>query len=659
MFVRERRRRGRARKDSTRPTRGIYLDVVGTVKPGSLRASVVVIALGLAGACRPTGDVEVKDVTFTGVTAFPESDLEDVLAIRASGRFPWSAKHYFDRASFDADLQRIHAYYVDRGYPAQRVTNVEVTFNDDRTEVRVRVDVDEGAPVIVESVRFDGFGVLEESDRPTEAASPLKAGAARDRILVRAARDMAAGVLRDHGYPLGFVDAGERPGQTPGGVIVTFRADPGPAMTFGETSMDGLSDVNPSVVRQELAFAPGDTFRESLVRTTQRRLSSLQVFDLATVTPKFEEASSDGRVPVHVTVAEGKPRRLRVGIGYGTEERARGSINWEHLNVFGAARRFEAEAKASFLDQRLRMTFVQPYLARPGWSLNLSALAESVRQLTYDSKSYGGSATVSYHHERGGTPAAEPHRYDVHFSVRHEFLEYGIREESLSDLSHREERIALGLDPDTGRGEGTLASLDVDIERVAVDDAFQPTRGSIVTAHFEHAAPWMGGTYDFNEVAGDLRVYVPLGGLVLANRLSLGVLSADAVDAVPFSKRYFLGGATSLRGWGRYQVSPLDQDGLPIGGRSRAEMSSEIRFPLGGQLSGAFFVDAGGVGSSDWEADGFRLRADVGPGLSYRTPIGPIRADFGIQLNPIEGLVVNGRPSTRRWRLHVSFGHAY
>ena len=128
---------------------------------------------------------------------------------------------------------------------------------------------------------------------------------------------------------------------------------------------------------------------------------------------------------------------------------------------------------------------------------------------------------------------------------------------------------------------------------------------------------------------------------------------------MPFSKRYFLGGATSLRGWGRYQVSPLDQNGLPIGGRSRIEVSSEARFRLSEKLYGAFFVDAGGVGSSDWNVENIQIRYDVGPGLAYHTPIGPIRADFGYQLNPIEGLVIDGVPSTRRWRLHVSFGHAY
>jgi outer membrane protein assembly complex protein YaeT len=613
----------------------------------------------MAGAaCHPTGDVEVKALDLTGVHAFPVDDLKSVLATRESGRFPWSAKHYFDQKAFDADLQRIRAYYADRGYPSQRVTNVDVALNEDKTEVRIRIDVDEGQPVVVEAIRFEGFDALPEEVRSRLDTVPLRAGAPRDRNLVRATRDLAGGLFHDNGYPFGYVDTGERPGGSPNHVIVTFRGDAGELMEFGETSVDGLTAVDPAVVRHGLAFKPGDMFRQSLIMATQRRLSAIEAFDLATVSPQFDEASN-GRVPLHITVAEGKPRRFRVGVGYGTEERARATVNWEHLNVLGGARRFESEAHASYLNQSVRLSFIEPYLMRPGWSLNVSALAEQRRQLTYDSRSYGGEFSVNYHLERGGSPAREPVRYDLNFGYGHRFLSFGIRDEFLGDLSQRDERIALGLDPETGRGSGTLASLSLDVRRAAVDDALQPRRGLIASLHFEHAAPWLAGTYDFTEVLLDGRAYLPIGRWVLANRAMFGVVSAADSSKVPFSKRYFLGGATSLRGWGRYQVSPLDEDGLPIGGRTLVEASAELRFPITGRLSGAFFVDAGSVGASDWNVEGLRLRANVGPALSYQTPIGPVRADIGVQITPIDGLVINGRPEGRNWRLHVSIGHPY
>jgi outer membrane translocation and assembly module TamA len=252
-------------------------------------------------------------------------------------------------------------------------------------------------------------------------------------------------------------------------------------------------------------------------------------------------------------------------------------------------------------------------------------------------------------------------RYNVEFGYRNEYLRYGIRPDALDDLSQRDERIALGLDPDTGRGRGTLAALTFDVERGAVDDTIEPRKGTIGSVHLEHAATWLGGTYTFNEVLLDGRAYVPLGPVVLANRLEFGSVIASDPATVPFSKRYFLGGATSLRGWGRYQVAPLDEQGLPVGGRTLVAGSSEVRFPVHGKLSGVAFVDAGNVRASDLSVEGLRMRVDVGPGLRYQTPIGALRADIGYQLTPIEGLRINGEipAKPRLWRVHVSIGQAF
>jgi outer membrane translocation and assembly module TamA len=134
----------------------------------------------------------------------------------------------------------------------------------------------------------------------------------------------------------------------------------------------------------------------------------------------------------------------------------------------------------------------------------------------------------------------------------------------------------------------------------------------------------------------------------------------DVIDVgVPFFKRYFLGGSNSLRGWGRFEVSPLSAFGLPIGGLSLVEMSTEFRAPLFGKLSAVAFIDAGSVAEQAWDVELKGLRYDVGPGLRYLTPIGPVRVDFARQLNPIPGLIIDGKPEARYWRIHFSVGQAF
>jgi outer membrane translocation and assembly module TamA len=130
-------------------------------------------------------------------------------------------------------------------------------------------------------------------------------------------------------------------------------------------------------------------------------------------------------------------------------------------------------------------------------------------------------------------------------------------------------------------------------------------------------------------------------------------------ENVPFYKRFFLGGASSIRGWGRYEVSPLTAFGFPIGGFSTLELSSEVRLPVWGKLGAVGFVDAGNVWEGKLEYDVRDLRVAVGPGLRYLTPIGPIRIDVGFQMNPIDGLLVNGTTQKRPLRLHFSIGQAF
>ncbi len=122
--------------------------------------------------------------------------------------------------------------------------------------------------------------------------------------------------------------------------------------------------------------------------------------------------------------------------------------------------------------------------------------------------------------------------------------------------------------------------------------------------HAENAGRLLPGTFHYNAMSGDARHYLPLSDrLVIANRAQFGAINADGNDPtqVPFAKKYFLGGASTIRGWGRYQVSPLGGDGLPIGGNSMFAFSSELRAMLVGNLGGVAFLDAGNVWEGDWD----------------------------------------------------------
>jgi outer membrane translocation and assembly module TamA len=249
----------------------------------------------------------------------------------------------------------------------------------------------------------------------------------------------------------------------------------------------------------------------------------------------------------------------------------------------------------------------------------------------------------------------------VDISASQDHHESAIAPEALLDPTLRDELLALGLDPTTGVQDGRLSRVMAELDAQNLDEPLDPRRGWGVNLHTEQAGGWLAGTYDYVRLVGQGRGYLtPIGPLTLAGRLRYGTVAAfGAATDVPFSHRFFLGGATSLRGWGRFQVSPLSGSGLPIGGRSLFEASAEIRTRLFGGLGLVGFVDAGNVWRQTWGFDASDLLFDAGPGFRYDTPVGPVRFDIAYQLTPLEGLRIDGEPEDRRWRIHFSIGQAF
>ena len=279
----------------------------------------------------------------------------------------------------------------------------------------------------------------------------------------------------------------------------------------------------------------------------------------------------------------------------------------------------------------------------------------------YDLDTRGGRVSLERTFARRGPMSQRQGQTSVSVTYTNEFQSYKVSEEALNSPGFLKTLIALGLDPLNGTAHGRLSSVDVDVHRSTADSSLNARRGYTIDGHVERAGSILQGDYDFAEVILEGRYYIALGEraviAVKARGGSIGRPNGDNL-AVPFYRRYWLGGATSLRGWGRFEVSPLFA-GVPVGGHTMIESSAELRAPVWGNLSAVLFADAGNVWNNAWAFELGSLRYDVGPGLRYLTPIGPIRLDLGYQLNPIDGLLINGKKQERRYRFHFSIGQAF
>jgi outer membrane protein assembly complex protein YaeT len=624
------------------------------------RVALVVLLATSASACREDGTVTVHSLDFKGVHSVDATRLKSVLATRENTKvpivgweFPWSRKNPFDRSRFEADLKRIEAFYADRGYPEAKVTDFDVKLNDKQDAVDVTLTVDEGAPVLVEAVQFNGFDLVPAGElESVKKRAPLQVGKARDRQDVTTAHEMAVNLLRDYGYPYARVATDENDGPDGHRASVVFTAEPGTLAHFGDVEVAGNTSVGDDVIRRQLTFRPGDLYSRRVVQDSQRRLYAMELFQFVNV-ESLNPEQQPPQLPTRVTVAEGRHQRVNFGVGYGTEEKARVDGEYHHVNFFGGARSAGVHGRWSSLDRGVRVDFTQPYVFNPHLSLGLEGQRWYTVTPAYGSTVLGAKTTLT----RRRTP-----NFSWSVSLLSERSESTISDEALNDPALYADLIALGLDPTTGKQSGTLSSVGFDLQRTTADNLLNARRGYQFAVHIEDAGRLLPGTYNFYSASVDGRHYLPVGeNFVVASRVQLGAIygAGDDPAQVPFSKKYFLGGASSIRGWGRFEVSPLGGSGSPIGGNSMLAFSSEGRMWFTRSFGAVMFLDGGNVWPGDGEFKLDDLRYAVGTGLRYNTPVGPVRFDYGYQLNPIPGLLVNGEPQTRRWRIHFSIGQAF
>src|SRR5262249_15334630 len=245
-------------------------------------------------------------------------------------------------------------------------------------------------------------------------------------------------------------------------------------------------------------------------------------------------------VPMRVTVAEGNHQRVNFGVGYGTEEKARVDAEYHHVNFLGGARSAGAHVRYSSLDRGVRLDFQPPYLFPPHLSLG----SEGQQWLTF---------TPAYRSTVSGAKLTLTHRADAGTSwstfVMSEHDSSVIDDSVRNNPTQRNSLIALGLDPTTDSQSGTLNAIGFDFQNSTADNLLNAHRGIQFAFHAEQAGRVVAGTFNYWAISADGRHYAPFGErLVLASRLQVGNIHPYGHEQsnMPFSKRFFRGGATSI-----------------------------------------------------------------------------------------------------------------
>jgi outer membrane protein assembly factor BamA len=471
----------------------------------------VLAAVIVMGGCHEEGDVKVLSLGFTGNQAFSSGQLKRVVVTQAGGKLPWSRKRYFNRAIFDDDVDRLQAFLLGPRLSgrADHIRRRGLQ-RGARRRLRLKVHLDEGTPLVVERLEFTGLDDVAPDVVTRLKNVALEVGKPRDRQAVASARERITYVLRDSGYAHARVESKELDGSSSHQVVLAFNSTPGASTTFGDVTVAGLAKVEERVVRRAMAIRTGDLYRVSKINESQRKLNNLGIFDFAHVgnDPRAETATTP--MPMVATVTEGKPQRYKFSGGFGSDG-PRGAVRFENVNFLGDARQFAAEARYGTRLKGMGIDFTEPHFLTRKWSATASFGGWFRNETTYASRELGGRIGVQYRTESSRNPDNEPITHVFRAAYAHEALNYTIAPLTLADITQFEELIALGLDPVSGLGHGRLTAIELDFERIAIDHPADPHRGWQSRCTAGHAAPWLFGTYRFDEVIAEARTYVPPG----------------------------------------------------------------------------------------------------------------------------------------------------
>jgi outer membrane protein insertion porin family len=668
---------------------------------------------------------EVMDLKWAGVESVSKDDLQESIETEetrcrslllkpfclVSNWSLFKERHYLDREELRRDVLRIRVFYWKRGW---RDTQVDTAITPHDDGVRVEFKVTEGPPTRVSSIRLERPAEVL-SDNDVRGAMRVRAGDPLNLISLDSSIVFLETKLWDKGY--GDADAHVDTiviDTAAKAASIRATVDPKWPTVVGRISISGNERVSERTIRNSLTLKEGRPYKRHELITSQRNLYESNLFRRAVI---IVPPQGDSVKHIEITVQEAPLREIRASAGFNTNEFGQVEGRLTRYNWFGGARRLDFRGAVGNLfadalnarfpfqevlrrpvaerdaDQYFAPTwqasaeFTQPWFQSPRNTLALSAFSHRrSAPAIFVEKGLGASATFT-RTLATRAPASLTYRFeltrvqasDVYFCEN-----FGICDPSdILALRARQKLSPVALALVTDRG----------------DDPLDPRRGYFARADFEHASAFTLSDYRYNRVSGEYRRYKAFGRhAVLAWRAKGGWVRAlesaseallDEASTTTNSilhprKRFYSGGAQSVRGYGENQLgprvltldpgkilNPRDSAGItlpplctredlrtgdcdeaaalpssdfeprPIGGSTLLEGSVEYRFGLWRALEMAVFVDAGVVGEGDVSTL-TRGTSAVTPGFGFRytTPVGPIRIDLGIKPRLAENLEI-------------------
>jgi len=576
----------------------------------------------------------VQAIQFIGNRDFDTNALRDRFNM---GPKSWwavlSDRDKYSRERLSADLERLRAFYRDRGYANFQIESTQVTITPDRQRIHITVNVNEGLKYTVGDIALAGDLVFPEAT--LRELLSIETGETYNQRGITQTINALREKLGERGYAFARINPLPERRDDDQTVDLTLFIDPAERVYVRRIRISGNETTRDDVIRTELRQFEGTWLSSDDLRQSEERLGRMGFFsDISIDTPRVP--GTNDQVDVEVNAVERLSGSLRAGLGYGSDQGVILNLGVQQDNVFGTGDRAEFVANSNDSDTLYRLSYLERNYTLSGIDRRYAVSFRDRDADEADLADYSvETSTASYGYR---IPVSANDRIGADLEFEQLALEF-----RTPNVVQRDFLANNGDD-------NTVVRANLSWVRDTRNQAIFPSRGARQSARVEVVIPGLSDV-EYYRVDYEQSRYLALSErltLAFDGTVSYGDAYGDTVN-LPFYENFYAGGISTVRGYERNSLGPVDASEDSTGGNLRLLGRAELRFPLGDNggednLRASTFVDAGQVwdlertdlkGPGDFSlAD---LRYTAGVGLVYYSPIGPLSMSVASPLNDEAG----------------------
>lgn len=611
-------------------SRGLYgVEITTTVTPIERNRVNISFAVDEGQVAR------IRQINIIGNKAFSDSELRGLMNLRTPGWFTWYTKaDQYSKQKLTGDIETIRSYYLNRGYLEAQVESTQVSITPDKKDIYITVNISEGDKYTVSDVKLEGemFGREEE----LKPLMQLKKGDVYSGEKLAESVKRISERLGNFGYAFANVNANPEIDRAKKEVAFTVLIDPGKRVYVRRINVAGNTKTRDEVVRRELRQFENSWYDGEKIRLSRDRVDRLGYFTEVNIETPEVPGTTD-QVDLNMSVVEKPTGNILLGAGFSSSEKLTLTGSIQQANAFGTGNTLGIDVNTSKRNRTIAFSQTNPYFTDDGVSRSYELFHRTSRPPEINTGDYVVKTTGA--NIKFGVPFSE---------VDTVFFGAGIEKTNVRTYKgvpgfNDSPQIYLDYVAKFGAGDTadtTSFPLTVAWQRDSRDSALVPTTGRYQRANFEIAP---AGDLKYYRAIYQHQYFKPLFRTVtLALNGEVGYGKGFGGKPYPIFKNFYAGGIGSVRGYEGSSLGPKDSIGDPLGGTSRIIANAELQFPFPGSgndrtLRWFTFVDGGAVYGEGQKINASEMRYSAGFGISWVSPIGPLKLSFGTPLNDKPG----------------------